>query len=63
VIRERTTKASVSRIKVRAFGSGAPSVNVPMNFVIRRYRMPIPPMTTRFTITVKRVPCFVFFTP
>ena len=63
MIRERTTKASTSRIKVRAFGSGAPVVNVSMNFVMRRYRMPIPPMTTRFTITVKIVPCFVFFMP
>jgi hypothetical protein len=60
---ERITKASTRRIKERAWGSGVPEVNVSMNFVIRKYRIPIQPITTRFTITVKSVPRLVFLIP
>ena len=56
-------KASTSKINTHALGSGAPVVSVSMYFVIIRYRMPMPPMTTRLTITVQKAPFFVFFTP
>ena len=46
---------------LRAFveGSGFPSVSVPAKPFIMRYRIPIPPMTTRLTMTVQIVPIFV----
>ena len=44
-------------------GRGCPSVSVFMYVSISRYWIPMPPITTRLTITVQKVPFFVFFIP
>ena len=44
-------------------GSGLPSVRVSIKPDIIRYRMLTPPMTTRLTMTVHRVPFLVLRTP
>ena len=60
---ESATKISANPRNSRTPGRGLPFVNVSMKRFIIKYRMPMPPMTTRLTITVQTVACFVFLTP
>lgn len=59
------TAEQLDRVRddLTAHYSGAPVVSVSMYLFIIMYRIPMPPMTTRLTITVQNAPLFVFFTP
>ena len=57
------TNITANPMKRAALGSGWPSVKVLMKSAINRYKMPMPPMTTRLAMTVQKVPFLVFHIP
>ena len=63
VRKERSANITRPASTGKAAGRAVPSVRVSIRPDITRYRMLTPPMTTRLTSTVQKVPFLVFCTP